>query len=278
MTGWGMTMRRLLPAAILMGAATSAAPALAQDASLRDFCADRPGKGTPTCILDVGHWQVELGLFDGARQTDDDVKVDSWEAGDIFVRYGLTNTTELQVGLTSYSREKTTDRASGISDIADGIGDLSVGFRHSLAHPDGSGLSVALSGFFTAATGSKAVRADGFEGGVLLPVSMPLNADWSLNLSPEIDVVSDSDAEGRHAAYRMVAGVGRSYGAWALGVEVWVSREDDPIEATTQSTFDLTAAWSPPTLADSQLDIGLNLGLNDESPDVEFGVGLARRF
>jgi hypothetical protein len=31
-------------------------------------------------------------------------------------------------------------------------------------------------------------------------------------------------------------------------------------------------------LADSQLDFGLNFGLNHDSPDVEFGVGLARRF
>jgi hypothetical protein len=256
----------------------AAAPVMAQDSGLRDFCADRPGKGTPTCILDQGHWQVELGLFDGGWQKTDDFKVESYAFGDTFIRYGLDGLNEIQFGITPYSREKVTDRATGDSETADGVGDISVGIRHSLANPDGSGLSAAIVGFVTAPTGSRDLRDDGFEGGVVLPVSVPLNADWSLSLSPEIDVAADSDSDGRHAAYTMVAGVGRSYGQWALGAEVWVSRDDDPIEASTQSTFDLTAVWSPPMLADSQLDFGLNFGLNEDSPDVEFGVGLARRF
>ncbi len=236
----------LLAGTVAALSVATATPSTAQQAdTLRDFCADRPGKGTPTCILDVGHWQVELGLFDGARQSSSGVRVESQAYGDTFLRYGLTPTTELQFGLTPYAREKTTDRTTGISETADGVGDLSVGFRHSLANPDGSGVSVALTGFITAPTGSRTLRADGFEGGVVLPISLPLNDDWGLSLSPGIDVVADSDGEGRHAAYAMVAGIGRSYGQWALGAEVWVSRDDDPIEATTQSTFDLTAVWPP---------------------------------
>jgi len=271
-------MNRLLLAALAVSMA-SAAPAMAQsDGGLRDFCADRPGKGTPTCILDQGHWQVELGLFDGGWQKTADSRVESLAFGDTVLRYGLDGLNEIQFGVTSYAREKTTDRATGDREIADGVSDLSIGLRHSLANPDGSGLSVAIVGFVTAPTGSRDVRDDGFEGGVVLPVSVPLNADWSLSLSPEIDVAADSDGDGRHAAYTMVAGVGRSYGQWALGAEVWVSHDADPIEASTQSTFDLTAVWSPPMLADSQLDFGLNFGLNDDSPDVEFGLGIARRF
>ena len=142
-----------------------ATPSLAQtaDADLRDFCADRPGKGTPTCILDVGRWQVELGLFDGARQTGDGFKVESQAYGDTFLRYGLTPTTEIQFGLTPYSREEVTDRTTGISETADGIGDLSIGFRHSLANPDGSGVSIALAGFLTEVSlteGSAAIVVD----------------------------------------------------------------------------------------------------------------------
>ena len=96
--------------------------------------------------------------------------------------------------------------------MAEGVGDLSIGLRHSLKNPDGSGLSIEIFRFITAPTGARNVRADGFKGGVILPVSIPLNDDWTLSLSPDIDWVSDADGDGRHGAYMMVAGVGRSIG------------------------------------------------------------------
>lgn len=255
---------------------TVAAPALAQDE--RDFCADRPGKGTPPCVLDQGRLQMELGLLDLSRQTQADTRTETWDAGDLLVRYGLDSLTELQLGLAVWNRQQVTDRTTGARDTSQGAGDLSVGLRRSLANPDGSGLSVAVSGFVTAPTGARDIRADGFEGGVLLPVSVPLNTDWSLSLTPEIDWVSDADGEGRHATYTMVAGVGRGFGRWNLGAELWVSRDEDPEAPATQSTFDLTAVWTPASLSDAQIDFGLNFGLNDDSPDVELGFGLARRF
>lgn len=268
----------VIPALLTLVDATQAMAQTVPDADLRPFCADRPGKGTPTCILDVGHWQAEVGLIDGARQSDDASRAESSAYGDLFFRYGLTPTTEIQFGITPWTTEKVTDRATGDSETVDGVSDIQIGFRHSLANPDGSGVSIALAGFVTAPTGSRDVRGDGFEGGVVLPVSVPLNDDWGFSLSPEIDVVADSDGDGRHAAYTMVAGVGRGYGQWALGAEIWVSHDDDPIEAMTQSTFDLTAVWTPPSMPNAQIDFGLNFGLNDDSPDVEFGVGAARRF
>ncbi|MBX9615503.1 MAG: transporter [Caulobacteraceae bacterium] len=270
-----MIGRSFLAALALAGAASAAT---AQQTGERPFCADRPGKGTPTCILDVGRWQAEVGLVDGARQSDAGSRLESEAWGDLFLRYGLTPLTELQFGLTTWTREAVTDKTTGNRDVVDGVSDLQIGFRHSLANPDGSGVSIALAGFITAPTGSRDLRADGFEGGVVVPISLPLNDDWGLSLSPGVDIVADSDGDGRHAAYTMVAGIGRGFGPWALGAEIWISRDDDPIEPTTQSTFDLTAVWSPPAMPDAQLDFGLNFGLNDDSPDVEFGVGVARRF
>jgi len=276
----GNALRHALVAVVAITCLSIAQPVLAQDQSEaeRDFCADRPGKGTPSCVLDQGRWQVELGLIDGARQSDETTKTQALAAGDLFVRYGLTGRTELQLGLAAYERERVTDRTTGARETAEGSNDLSIGLRHSLRNPDGSGLSVALAGFITAPTGARAVRADGFEGGLVLPVSIPLDDDWSLSLSPELDWVSDADGDGRHATYAMTAGVGRGFGPWSLGVELWVARDDDPDAAVTQSTLDLTAVWSPAALPDAQLDFGLNFGLNDDSPDVEFGVGVARRF
>ena len=70
----------------------------------------------------------------------------------------------------------------------------------------------------------------------------------------------------------------RDLGDWILGAEVWVSRDEAPLVETTQASADLIAIWTPAFLPDSQVDFGLNFGQNDDSPDVEFGVGVARRF
>ena len=254
-------------------------PVSAQEASgLRDFCADRPGKGTPTCILDQGHWQLELGLFDGARQRDQATRSESWSSGDVWLRYGLSSRTEVQFGVTAWTRDEATDRTSGFTDRADGVGDITLGFRRALTDPDGDGPSAALAGWASLPTGSDEVSADRVDFGFVVPIAIPLDENWELALSPGVDFIGDGDGDGTHAAYALVVGVGRSFGPWALGAELWGQSDDDPGGSTFQSTANLTAVWTPPFAADAQVDFGINFGLNHESPDVEFGVGLAKRF
>ncbi len=267
------------------------APAVAQttpDASVRPFCADRPGKGAASCVLDQGHVQIEVGVFDGARQEDDATEVDSWSAGSITARFGVGPATEVQVGVTAFERETVTDLATGLEDVAEGMGDLFLAVRQGLIRPDGEGFSVALMGYATVPTGGDEVRASGIEGGVVVPVSVDLGNDWGLGLSPYLDIVRDEDeqddpqrdedGEGSHAAWSFAVDVDRDLGDWILGAELWVSRDDDPLGETTMASADLVAIWTPAFLPDAQIDFGLNFGLTDDSPDVEFGVGLARRF
>ncbi|MFC5343494.1 hypothetical protein ACETK8_09655 [Brevundimonas staleyi] len=67
---------------------------------------------------------------------------------------------------------------------------------------------------------------------------------------------------------------GRSASEWR---RVLGFTDDDPLEGVPRSTFDLTAVRTPPSMPGAQVDFGLNFGLNDDSPDLEFGVGVARR-
>ena len=250
----------------------------AQTNELRPFCADRPGKGAASCVLDQGHFQVEVGAFDGAHQQGAATEVDSWSAGSITARFGVAPATEFQVGITAFERETVTDRVTGVEDVAEGTGDLFLAVRQGLIRPDGEGFSVALMGYATLPTGGDEVRASGIEAGVVVPVSIDLGNEWGLGLSPYLDIVRDEDGEGSHAAYSFAVDVDRDLGDWILGAEVWVSRDDDPLVETTQASADLIAIWTPAFLPDSQIDFSLNFGLNDDSPDVEFGVGVARRF
>ena len=96
-------MKRLF----LAGLALSASAAHAAD--LRDYCPDRPGQGTPACIMDKGHASLEVGMLEWSRSDADGVREDDLVAGDMLLRLGVSQTTEVQLGFTSYGRIRVRD-------------------------------------------------------------------------------------------------------------------------------------------------------------------------
>jgi hypothetical protein len=249
----------------------------AEDAG-RDFCADRPGKGSPPCVLDAGRFQAELGVADGAWSRGGGVSTDDTAFGALELRLGLTSTLEGQLSWTAHERIRQKDRASGAVSTVDGGGDVGLALRWSLRNPAGDGVSVALQPFVTAPTGAEGIGGDAWQGGVIVPISLPLNADWSLALSPELDARADADGSGRHAGFGGAVGIGRSFGPVALGVELWADRDQDPSGHVTSASLDLTAGWIPASAKDLQLDASAYVGLNRDTPDLEVAVGVAKRF
>lgn len=264
-------MTRALAVAALLLALAGAAHA--ED---RDFCADRPGKGSPPCVLDKGRFQAELGGVDAAFSRGGGVSVDDVSYGGLELRLGLTSTVEGQLTWTAHERVKTNDH--GVVSTVSGAGDLGLGLRWSLKNPGGDGLSAAIQPYATAPTGANGVGGDLWRGGVIVPLSIPLNADWSLSLSPQVEARENASGSGRHAGYALAGGVGRAVGPVNLGAELWVDVDDDPSGRVTKASFDLTAAWTPAALKDVQLDAGAYLGLNRKTPDLELVVGIAHRF
>jgi len=269
----------LAVAAFFAAACLSAAPAAAQqsaDAQSRDLCADRPGKATPPCIVDVGRWQVEVGLVDGTWQRGGGERDDVYALGGFELRTGVTRSSEVELAWTPWSIERQSD-PSGHTHLS-GVGDLQLGFRQALTDPDGKGVSVSVEPFVTAPTATHHQGAGGWTGGVLLPVAGQVNDTISFGLTPELDVVRDAAGGGTHLAWAGAAGLSRGFGPATLGVELWAQRDDDPAGATTQASFDLTGAYVPPKSPDLQLDAGVYAGLNHNTPDLEAYVGVSRRF
>ena len=59
-------------------------------------------------------------------------------------------------------------------------------------------------------------------------------------------------------------------------VELWSGQNLDPAGTVSQYSFDVDAAWLVDN--DTQLDGGVNIGLNRATPDLEFYFGISRRF
>ena len=262
-----MTIARCLSPVLMLLA--SAAPA----AELRDFCADRPGKGTPPCILDIGHLQVETGIVDASLTRGHGQDNDSFSFAQTLLRFGVGRTTEVQLGWTPYLLSH--DHGGGTTR---GVGDVSVAVRQSLLRPDGGGVSVAVQPFVTVPTATNGFGAGDWTGGVLLPFAADLPGGFSLSATPEVDVLPNASRGGSHAAYVAVVGLAHKLGDVTAGVELWANHDADPDMASTQASFDVDLAWTPASAKNLQFDAGANLGLTRATPDVELYVGIAARF
>jgi Putative MetA-pathway of phenol degradation len=264
---------RLLVAA---AAFAMAAPALAEE-PLRKFCPDRPGLGTPACTIDPGHFEVELGLADWTLDRQPDMRTDTILAGDLLVRIGLAEHTELQLGWTAFGHERVRDRIGGGVERRSGTGDLFVAVRRNLLHADGSGTTVAIMPYATLPTGGGAIGAGTWTAGVELPFGFDLSDKIALEFAPRVEAAADEDGSGRHLLFGTVGGIDVDFSeSLNAAAEISAMRDDDPAGHETELLAGLSLGWM--ARHNLQLDAGANLGLNHDSPDFELYAGVTRRF
>jgi len=257
----------LCGALVAVGLALSP-PVLADGA----ICPDRPGKGTSACTTDAGHWQAELGVYDTSLQRRAGVTTDTAGAGSLLLKYGISANADLEAGVTLTQSLRVHDASGTVT--TRGFGDL---FLHAKYQPQmGGGLTLVFDPFIKLPTAG-AMGNGAVEGGLVLPLAYDLGDGWSLAATPEADLLRDSSGAGYHLNTANVLGLGKSFAnGLSLGAEVWTGQNDDPRGPQSQYSFDLDAAYlSDP---DTQLDAGVNFGINRQTPDVEFYAGISRRF
>lgn len=251
-----------------------ATPALA-DGELRDLCPTRPGLATPPCIVDTGHVLAELGVADWTVDKQAGVRTDAIISGDLLLRYGLDDQSEVQIGMTGFGTVRTRD-ASGISHSS-GVGDLTLGYKRSIVHPGGNGFSAALQPFLTLPTGGRTIGAGDWSGGVMVPMAVPIAQGVSLELTPEIDAAVNVGGKGRHFAAQTVEGLSFSLTpSVSTSVEVEEVHDEDPSGTQDHALAGLSVAWQP--TSNWQLDLGTVAGLDLNSAGVEVYFGISRRF
>lgn len=252
----------------------AAMPASAQEPS-REFCADRPGLGTPACILDSGHVQVELGLADWTLERAPGQRTDTWLAGDLLVRLGIADHAELQLGWTAFGHLR--ERIGNAVQRQSSTGDVTIALRRSLLHPGGDGARVAVMPYASLPTGGGAIGAGTWSAGVEIPFGFDLSSNVALEFAPKVEAAADSDGDGRHLAYGGVATLDVDFSdRLTAAAELSATRDDDPSGHGTQTLAGLSVGWM--AHRDFQLDAGVNLGLDRAAPDVELYAGVSRRF
>jgi len=236
----------------------------------RDFCADRPGLGTPACTLAPSSAMIELGIAGWDHRRDSSTIEDDVTLGDALLRIGVTGTTEVQIGLAGHVIERSRDRATGIVARTAGFGDGTLAVRQSLSGPNGN---IALQAFVTAPlSGGGAASL-----GVLLPAGFDMPGGFELDLTPELDLAANESRAGHHLAWGGVVGLSHGLGKQVtLACELAAFRDDDPAGHSTDSRVAGSLAWQVGKRF--QLDLEADAGLSAGAPDRSLLVGLAWQF
>lgn len=193
--------------------------------------------GTPACTLGQGQAMVEVTAFGLDHIADPAVELDVYTFADTLLRYGLDDSTEVQVGLTGYIHAESRDRASGLTDSTGGVGDSYLAVRRAFS-------GFALEGYVTLPTGADAVSAGTWGAGLVVPIDLPSPGLFQLSLTPEIGAVPNASGEGRHLLYATVLGVsGELAPNWGGGLEISAVQDEEPEGAEFGSKIAGTLAY-----------------------------------
>lgn len=261
----------------LARAAIAAVAFCASSAAVGDqmpICPDRPGKGTGTCTVPAGRWQVETGLIDWAHDRTGGVSSDYTVIGSSLIKYGITDRADIELGITPYERLQLhgEDHFSSSS-----FGDTLVRLKYRVTK-DGAPVAVALDPYIKLPTANHDLGNRKVEAGIALPLSAPLGkSPVTLGLTPEADLRANPDGSGHHTAMTQVVNVGlAASSSLTISGELWGMWEWFPAGTLKQYSADGSLAYLVNN--NTQIDGGVNLGLNRTTPDVELYAGISTRF
>jgi hypothetical protein len=264
-----VTKRFILAMALLCSAAAARA------ADQEPICADRPGKANPTCTVPPGMVQVETGLVGWTRDRSGGVSADEFDLGATAAKFGLTDRLHIEFDLPAYINVHV--RGGGFSDRASGFGDSGVALKYRVTGDDAP-VQIALYPFVKIPTAKHSLGNGKVEGGMALLADGGIpgsRAGW--NVAPEIDLVADADGHGYHLAMVQAVSVGLQVtDRLNISGDLWGAWDFGPAGTTRQYSIDAAVAY---LLSNNvQLDAGVNLGLNRNTPDLEVYSGIAFRF
>lgn len=257
--------------AFLLCSAVAAAGAAADDKD--QISTDRPDFVESSIVVGKGRFQVETSIA-GERNKADGIRERTITTPTL-LRFGIADTLELRVetdGRTSYRAD-----GGGLPAVREqGYSDTAVGVKWHVLDAAGARPSIGLLFHVDLDSGSGPFRGDGKR------PSLRLSTEWELPNDFSLGIMSGAVWERNAAAARYAAGVfGASLGkAWTERFRTYVELAAPHIASGANGgstlSFDFGGAY---LLADRwQVDTGLVRGLNRNTADLGWTVGLSTKF
>jgi hypothetical protein len=242
---------------------------------VRELSTDRPDTTESPYTVEASRWQVETEIVRASRDSEDGVRISTLALGATNLKYGLTDSADVQLVLEPYSRVRVT-APGGARTTIDGVGDTTVRLKLNFAGNDGTGTAFGVMPFVKLPTAARRLGNGHAEGGLIFPIALQLGGDWSLGLMAEGDVVRNDNDDGYAFALVTTASLAGEI-APRTGMFFELANEADHTRASTWATSfntGITYALTP----DAQLDAGVNLALTSAAEDRVFFLGASWRW
>ena len=241
---------------------------------MRPMVPDRPGITESPYSVDAGHFQYETDAVRLLTRREGTTYGHDWYVNHALAKIGLSDRTDFQVGVDSYTDTRNYDNADpGQTQEYRGLGDVVLRLKHTLVGDDDSRWALGLIGYVTLPTGGP--RGDGaVEFGAVLPAVYQLTKPWSIGGQVATQVYWDRDAQTRYLQLtptfttdyqftKVVQAFVELVGYWDVRAASWRSSINTGLQLDVSDNV--------------QLDFGTHLPIT-HSVDREYFLGLSFRY
>jgi hypothetical protein len=245
---------------------------------MRDFNTDRPTKSNLPYTVDAGHFQYEGDIFFYTydNTSTPDTNTAAWIFGNPTLKLGVLNNVDVEVNFSAYNNIATTTRSTGVSTTAHGFGDVITRAKINLFGNEGGGPALALMPYGKWPTAPQGVGNRFVEGGMAVPLAVPLPAGFTTVLMGQLDLLKNPNDNGYHVNFPALINVNRQVVSGVTAyAELYANWSTSP-DVRDIYTLDFAVAWNP--RPNFQLDLGIYIGLVPAAAPYQIYAGIAQRF
>ncbi len=252
------------------------------DKDLRDFNPDRPGKITSPFTIDAGRLDIESDFVSYLRSDVQGITYRSFEVTDPTLKLGVLSKVDLEMTLNGdeFVRE-VPDTSPRRGRSLNGFGDVYFRAKVNVIGNDGGDVALSFVPYVKLPANTAASRALGdgvVEGGGLATAQIKLPKDFMLGLQSEVDALEGGNDSLRHANFVNIVALTHAVPGiknLSASAEFFSSVSSDRYTPTFYTAdFGLAYLVMPST----QLDVGTNIGLNRDAPNLQVYAGISQRF
>lgn len=242
---------------------------------MRELSPDRPDKTECPYTVDAGHVQLEMDFANFTSDRTSGTTTRAWNITPINFKVGLFNNVDLQLIFDSYLQVHT-ENSVGKTATQSGVGDFTIRTKINLWGNEGRGTAFALLPFLKFPTSTGGLGNNSIEGGLILPLAIPLPQSFDLGLETGASFMRNGSDREYHAEFINSITLGHPIVGNLSAYVEFFSNVSTERKSDWQGTADVGFMYA--IGKNMELDCGCNFGITSAADDWNPFAGVTMRF